>query len=397
MSKRFAAICGILILLILAAICGCGNPSSESDPTWDDLLQPGITWNLKLLNGRPLVYGSSITLTDNLASGHDSCNYYGMVSRRDDQPRFTVLSTASDGTEAEGIFSARVGFTERLGCGERLEDQADAYHAAIRQGERFRIKGNWLEISDGENQSTLVFSRQPPLPGRQPNLAGTQWSMMGYTTPVTLAFLDDELAAIAGECFDFIVRYRITGRLFKLYGLHWWDYHQACIEGDSSNSLWDTEHYSVVGEEDSEKLLIGTQLGETLTLEAHPTIALDTGQGERSLKNIVSLTSDEIEHHIIKGVVTGSTVTLKIQEGSASRSAGCNSYEAPLSVAGEAIDIGPVSISALSCRNMENSTNVIRQESRYLSLLPDVTRGVTVADRLFLSTGTGIYLIFEAK
>ena len=284
MTNTVVAFLGIVALFTLAAACGPGSSPPETTQSWDDPLQPGITWNLKLLNGEPLVEGSSITLSDDLASGHDGCNNYGMVSRRDDQPRFAVLSTASDGTEAEGTFSARVGFTERLGCGERLEEQADAYHAAIKQGERFRIKGNWLEISDGENQSTLVFSRQPPLPGHQPNLAGTQWSMMGNTTPVTLAFLDDELAAIAGECFDFIVRYRITGRLFKLYGLHWWDYHQACIEGDSSNSLWGAEHYSVVGEKDSEKLLIGTQLGETLTLGALSTVAQDTGQGEWSLK-----------------------------------------------------------------------------------------------------------------
>ena len=396
MPKRFVAICGILILLILAVACGGGEPSSESDPTWDGPLQPGIAWNLESLNGEPLVEGSSITLSDDLASGHDGCNNYGMVSRRDDQPRFAVLSTASDGTEAEGTFSARVGFTERLGCGERLEEQADAYHAAIQQGERFRIKGNWLEISDGENQSTLVFSRQPPLPGRQPNLAGTQWSMMGNTTPVTLAFLDDELAAIAGECFDFIVRYRITGRLFKLYGLHWWDYHQACIEGDSSNSLWGAEHYSVVGEKDSEKLLIGTQLGETLTLGAHPTIAEDTGQGEWSLDYIVSLTSDDIGQQVIWGVVPGSTVTLNIQEGLASGSAGCNSYQAPLAINEEAIDVGPVSKTAISCRHLENFNAVIGQESRFLTLLPKVTTGVTVADRLFLSTPTGIYLIFEA-
>ncbi len=397
MSKPLVAICGIFALFILAVACNGDGRSSESAPTWDDPLQPGITWNLKLLNGRPLVYGSSITLTDNLASGHDSCNNYGMASLSDDQPRFTVLSTALDGTEAEGIFSSRVGFTERLGCGERLEKQADDYHAALKEAERFRIKDNWLEISDGENQPTLVFSRQPPLPGRQPNLAGTQWSMMGNTTPVTLAFLDDELAAIAGECFDFIVRYRITGRLFKLYGLHWWDYHQACIEGDSSNSLWGAEHYSVVGEKDSEKLLIGTQLGKTLTLDALSTVAQDTGQGEWSLKNIVSLTSDDIGQHVVWGVVPGSTVTLIIQEGLASGSVGCNTYQAPLTIDGEAIDIGPITKSEKSCLHIENSTNVIRQESRYLDLLPQVAYGVTFGERLFLSTGTGIYLIFEAK
>ena len=56
-----------------------------------------------------------------------------------------------------------------------------------------------------------------------------------------------------------------------------------------------------------------------------------------------------------------------------------------------------VSKSAASCRHLENFNDVIRQEVRYLDLLPDVTRGLTVADRLFLSTPTGIYLIFEAK
>ena len=173
------AILGIATLAVLGVACGRGSPPPETTQSWDGPLQPGITWNLKSLNGEPLVVESSITLSDELASGHDGCNIYGMVSRRDDQPRFAVLSTTSDGIEAEGIFSARVGFTERLGCGKRLEEQVNAYHAAIRQGERFRIKGNWLEISDGENQSTLVFARQPPFPGHQPALTGTQWRMMG--------------------------------------------------------------------------------------------------------------------------------------------------------------------------------------------------------------------------
>ena len=354
------AILGIATLAVLGVACGRGSPPPETTQSWDDPLQPGITWTLKTLNGKPVIDGTLITLSEDLASGNDGCNNYGMVSRRDDQPRFAVLSTTSDGIEAEGIFSARVGFTERLGCGKRLEEQVNAYHAAIRQGERFRIKGNWLEISDGENQTTLVFSRQPPLPGCQPNLAGTQWSMVGNTTPVTLAFLDDELAAIAGECFDFFVRYRITGRLFKLYGRHWWDYHQTCIEGDSSNSLWDTEHYSVVGEEDSEKLLIGTRLGKTLTLKALPAVTLDAEQGEWSLMNILDLTSDGTVGLVIWWVVPGSSVTLKFQDASASGSAGCNSYQTTFKIDGKTVEIGLVSKSTISCRHMENFNDVIR-------------------------------------
>ena len=351
---------------------------------------------LKTLNGKPVIDGTLITLSEDLASGNDGCNNYGMVSRRDDPPHVIARITQSDGSSAEGEFSARIAFVTRLGCEGRHEKQADAYQTALKEGERFRIKGDWLEISDGRNQSTLVFARQPPFPGHQPALTGTQWRMMGNENPVTLAFLDDELAAIAGECFDFFVRYRITGRLFKLYGRHWWDYHQTCIEGDSSNSLWDTEHYSVVGEEDSEKLLIGTRLGKTLTLKALPAVTLDAEQGEWSLMNILDLTSDGTVGLVIWWVVPGSSVTLKFQDASASGSAGCNSYQTTFKIDGKTVEIGLVSKSTISCRHMENFNDVIRQELSYLEFLPQVTHGVTVADRLFLSTPTGIYLIFRS-
>ncbi len=221
--------------------------------------------------------------------------------------------------------------------------------------------------------------------------------MMGNENPVTLAFLDDELAAIAGECWDFIWRYRTIGRLFEFHEVHSWDLHQICLEGDSSDSLWGAEQYSAIGEEGWEKLMIGTHWGETLTLKALTAVRLDAGQGEWSLKNILDLSSDDVGYHSIWGIVPGSTVTVKFQETSASGSAECNSYQAYLRIDGESIDIGPVTKSEESCRHLENFNDVTRQEVRYLDLLPDVTRGVTFGERLFLSTGTGIYLIFEAE
>ena len=397
MSNTVFAILGIATLVVLGIACGRGSPPPETTQSWDDPLQPGITWTLKTLNGKPVIDGTLITLSEDLASGNDGCNNYGMVSRRDDPPHVIARITQSDGSSAEGEFSARIAFVTRLGCEGRHEEQADAYQTALKEGERFRIKGDWLEISDGRNQSTLVFARQPPFPGHQPALTGTQWRMMGNENPVTLAFLDDELAAIAGECWDFIWRYRTIGRLFEFHEVHSWNLHQICLEGDSSHSLWEAEQYSVIEEEASEKLMIGTSLGKTLTLDALPAVTLDAGQGEWSLKNIMDLSSDDVGHHVIRGIVPGSTVTVKFQETSASGSAGCNSYQTSLRIDGEAIDIGPVSKSAASCRHLENFNAVIRQEVRYLELLSQVTRGVTVADRLFLSTGTGIYLIFEAE
>lgn len=398
MPKPLAAICAILTLLIFAAACDAEDIPADPYLTWDEPLQPGITWNLQSLNGNRKIDGTSITmrLSESSISGYDGCNSYWTSFFRDDPPRYVAFITNSDGSSAEGIFSFHSVISTLAGCREDINEQSDAYYEALGGGKRFRIKGNWLEITDDENQPTLVFSRPEPLPGYQPGLAGTHWRMEGNRKSVDLGFLDDKNLAIIGECLNRIARYGADGRFFFLQSHHTWDIQEGCAE-DSTDNLWGAQQYSVSGDEGSEKLLIGTRSEKTLTLEAGPKSSPDEIEMEWALEKFVDVSPHESGLPRIWDVILGSTVTMNIQGSSVSGSAGCNAYQATFEIDGETITIGPISSTALTCTHLEFFERVMDQESRYLALRPQVTRGVTIGDRLFLSTGTGIYLIFKAQ
>ena len=411
MANTIVTILGIIWLLVLGVACSREEPPSEETPldetidtaiSWDNPLQPRITWVLKSLNGGPIIEETSITLTiyEDSVGGTDGCNSYGIGP--DYGPTFVPVITRPDGSYMEGDFSVRDGTKTLLLCEETegIMEQSEAYLTALKEGKTFRIQGNRLEILDRERHATLVFVRQPPLPGHQPDLAETQWRLMGNRKAVTLTFLDDEAAAGVGECKDYIGEYRISDRLFQFNFILPLAPHNPCPEEDSIRSLWGAEQYSVIEQAGSEKLMLGTS-GETLTLDALPAVALDTERREWSLKNIVNFNRNpdgpNTNVTMVGQVVPGPAVTISFQETQISGASGCNSYQASLKIAGEAVAIGPPSASELSCERLKNANDVMRQELRYLSLLPQVTRIGTYGDRLFMSTGTGIYLVFEVE
>ena len=82
--------------------------------------------------------------------------------------------------------------------------------------------------------------------------------------------------------------------------------------------------------------MLGTSLGETLTLDALPAISMDTEQREWSLRNIVDLSLDGLTNSraMIGKVVPGLAVTISFQEEHILRWARCNSYEASLRIDG---------------------------------------------------------------
>ena len=277
-------------------------------------------------------------------------------------------------------------------------EQADTYYAALKEGERFRIQDNRLEILDGAGKATLVYVRQSPLPGSQPELAGTKWRTFGNARSFTLAFLDDKSIAGVDECNEYISRYCGSGRLLYFNAMTPLGDIQPCWE-DAFRSILRTEQYSVVAQADSENLLLAKRMGEPLTLESLPDVTFNAEQEEWLLTNFVDFSPDGLGKplRMMNRAIPEPTVTLSFGETSVTGSAGCNSYQAPLSIDEQTMVIGQISKTAISCRYMDNFNDVIRQELRYLDFLPQITRGVTIADRLFLSTPTGIYLIFEAQ
>ncbi len=401
------AILGVVGILVLSAACGRGEPPLEGRgdhaTSWGNPLQPLITWVLSSLNGSPIIEDTFISLTiyETSVGGGDGCNSYGI---QDAPPTvFAPSDTDPDGSYMEGKFTAQEIVNTLALCDwvEGVMEQADAYYTALREGKSFRIQDNQLEIFDGEGQATLVFVRQPPLPGSQPKLSKTQWSLMGDDGVGILGFVDDEVVLMAGECRDYIGTYSTYDRLLLFSMLPPLVSYEQCPWQDVIYSVVDAEQYSVTDQEGSGKLMFGFSSGKRLVLEPLSAVVLDTEKDEWLLTNIVEWNSDpdgrDQSWSLIGTVFPVSPVTISFQEDHIVGSAGCNSYQASLNNDSDAIAIGPPSTtSGSTCGQLTNAEEVMSQEERYLSLLPQMTRMGTYGDRLILSTATGAYLIFEA-
>ena len=263
-SKPIVVILAISAFVALVVAC--------SGPSWEDPLQPRITWVLESIKGNPILKEAPIYLTiyDSHLGGHDGCNSYGIG---DDYglPISPVISHP-DGSYMEGDFSGRdYGMTAAACPNDEVEEQSDAYGDAVTKGKTFRIQGNRLEILDEEGQTTLVFVRQPPFPGHQPDLAGTQWRITDDRDPIILAFLDEETAVAMGSCILWKGRYITSHRLLRFDSMKRHEIHRPCTRTGSFSSfleaqyrsLWGAEYYSVIQKGGSEKLMVGTRLGES--------------------------------------------------------------------------------------------------------------------------------------
>ena len=177
-------------------------------------LPDDATWVLDLLDGRPLIEEPfiSLELHGDRLWGLDGCNSFA--------------SQPGDGTiiaQADGSFSTPKEILRTLrGCKEPedlLSNQADAYMAALREAEKFRVVDDRLEVFDSAGATRLVFLRQQPLPGHPVELVGTEWRLLPEGDgedmgAVTLAFLNDPLVAGTTACRDYVAAYRrLQGKL----------------------------------------------------------------------------------------------------------------------------------------------------------------------------------------
>lgn len=410
MNKAKTVVSTIALIMLLALGLACGGPS------WEDPLQPHVTWVLESINGNPAIKEAPVflTISDEWVGGDDGCNSYDF--RGDDRFPFAPVATSPDGSFMEGEFSGgHIGGTA-LFCEdiEGILEQADAYTTALSEGKRFRIQGDWLEIFDEEGQATLVFVRQPPFPGQQPDLTGTEWRMKDERLPIILAFVDSETAVALRECSAWKANYSTSDRLLQFHSIDWLELHRSCSPNGSSGSYWTTyyrsvrgaEHYSVIQEGGSEKLMVGTKLGKSFAFEPLSKLTFNWEHDQGSLRdkewllwNIVDLTTDvpRSVKAIFGEVHQELAVTMTFQDAEVTGSAGCNMYEASLRVTNEEFVIGSPTKSDSACDDLKGSRTVMKQEERYLSLLPQMTHMGTYGDRLIMSDGQGIYLLFDAE
>ena len=256
------------------------GPDVSQSPSPDIELAAEGTWVLELLDGRPVIEDSAITLRigDDWFNGINGCNSYGGQSR--------------DGTPvvgADGVFKIPPGVSvTAMLCPEPegVMDQADAYLAALVQGERFRITDDRLEILDSGDAAKLAFVKQPPLPGRPVDLEGTAWRLlsegdtMDGVRAATLVFLDDRLVTGATARRSYVATYRASEGALRFPGKSMLRSSQSwqslgekarILEGEFTDFLTWAREYSVDKEGGSSRLRIWSIQGQDADLRAAAT------------------------------------------------------------------------------------------------------------------------------
>ena len=368
------------------------------------------TWILELLDGRPLIEETfiSLELHGDALWGWDGCNSFA--------------SQPGDGTivaQANGSFSTPKEILRTLrGCKEPedlLSDQADAYMTALRQAERFRFVGDRLEIFDASGAVRLVFLRQQPLPGRPVELLGTEWHLLpesdgeGMGT-ATLAFLNDRLVAGATACRDYVATYRrLQGKLDFVSSSRIGS-RQLCSE-DSRGSeaafihtLSSTEEYSVVESEETRRLSIRTSVGKLLVFEPLPPAREEIVGVEWSLRAFVPLYfvqqhpdgSGVWDLRDVADVLLETEITISFDADGLGGSSGCNSYAGPARFEDGSITVD-VHLLHHTEKLCEGPDGLMGQEERYFGLVNHLSRYGTYGDGLFMQTDDDVFLLFQAK
>ncbi len=381
------------------------RPNASRSPSPDIELSGDGTWVLNSLDGRPVIEESVITLRieDNWFDGIDGCNSYG--------------GRSEEGTpvaSADKVFSIPPFAVTVMLCPEPdgIMDQADAYMAALVQGEKFRIADDRLEILDSGGATRLIFVKRAPLPGSPIDLEGTAWRLLIEGDAVdsvrspTLAFLDDRLATGATACRSYVATYRVSEGALRFPGKSMlsspqsW---QSCsenertLEGEFGDFLTWAREYSVDREGGLSRLRIWSIRGKMLTFEPLPQAVEDTSDTDWSLMAFVELRLDSgMWHHRTTSVVQGSEVTIGFDEHGIGGFMGCNSYGGPAKVEDGSVTVDRYSFfsTAMLC---EEPDGLIGQEKRYFSLVQRATRYGIYGDSLFMQTDDNVFLLFQTS
>jgi heat shock protein HslJ len=151
---RLAALAGALLLLASRA-----PVTLAADPAPVPALE-GTSWTLSGLPGRSLLPGIGATLRfeSGRVTGSDGCNQYG-----------GSYEASGSGFRLRGDLVS----TQRA-CPGAVQQQAQAYTAALRAARAIRLEGRTLSLLDAKGQPLATLAAQDQ------GLAGTRWQVTGY-------------------------------------------------------------------------------------------------------------------------------------------------------------------------------------------------------------------------
>ena len=408
-TDNIARILAAAAAMFLIAACGSPSDTSRFASVETSIILPaptplpgpaelsdGTVWVLEFLHDKPLVENTFITLSvkADRFGGSAGCNSYGGRSEG-----------GSPIARAGGAFSTPPIARTVMGCTPAaIIDQERAYLKALRKAKKFRVIGDRLEILDTAGDATLVFIKQVALPGNPIELAGTQWRLVSEDDPAgapmaTLAFLDDYRVAGTTACRDYLATYWVSEGRIDFPTLSMIGAYPSCsdellgLEGGFTGSLTGTQDYSVVEDAGLSRLTIRTSGGRTLTFEPLLPAVGSIADGDWVLKAFVKVhvAADGMRIMWVTEPLTGPEVSMSFRERGVSGSAGCNSYSAQRSIGDEEITFTSPGVTRRVCATPDG---VMQQETRFLNLLPSLTKFHIYGDRLFIFTGEGRAVLF---
>ncbi|MDG6249693.1 META domain-containing protein [Methanocalculus sp.] len=377
---KLLPILACLFLAACLAVAGCVGDQQAPSPDGKAVLAlPGTEWELAAIaiTSVNLVEGTTITLTfdEESLGGTAGCNlYFGSYTL--DEYRIAV----------EGI-----GSTEMY-CGEAgVMEQELLYLTLLGEAASVRIDGDTLTLSDADGVPSLIFAKVPekvPIAAALPGTAwelgtigskdGTASSVLSGTT-ISLVFDEETLGGSAG-CNRYFGSFEATGDGIAIGAIG--STKMYC--GEAGVMEQEQQYLATLGEVSSYE--IGS---ETLTFfdeEGNARLVFHPKPNEITLGNgkwmLESITEDGLQ----TTVLPDRAVTAIFDNGSVGGTGGCNSYSAAYEVSEDGrLRIEPPIQTLVYCM----PEAVMDQESRYFSLLTEMTKYEIEEDRLLLSSSDG--------
>jgi len=390
--KLLQQVFGLTLVVLLLA--GCGR--APAGPTITSTLE-GTEWVLVSLNGDSLIEGTNITLnfaactepsrSEGILSGFAGCNAYG------GGPDSGPYTATDEGT----LTIPQIAVTlQRCLTPEGVIQQELAYIETLRNAAAYRVMDDRLEIDNAAGETTLVFARKEEFLMNPSDLLGTRWQLLSWNgsspivgSTITIAFAESEISGHAG-CRGYRGTYEASGDDIRFPRLAMTEYLCLCPEaliaqeGQYTTSLgWATNYRLSEGQ-----LEILTARGEVLIYGPLPEGA-DTRQ-----EGITWALTTFIEGETAMPVLAETEITVTFEDGTASGSAGCNTYSAAYTFDGSFFTFEAPAATEMACLD---PADVMEQEQRYLGFLEDVTAYHINGNQLRLETGDGRVLVFIAQ
>ena len=417
-TARLTAILAMAITVMLMVGIACNRPQPAALPETaiaTEVPEPsltrssidGATWILESIDGQPPIAGTYATLTVNgpQFGGFDGCNSFG--GRHE---------TGAPVIKQNGEISLPTFVQTLQGCVSPpgILDQADRYLDAMQQEAKARVVDDRFHIVDRSGQVLLVFARQNPLVRRPVDLLGTSWQLVDddltYGEGVTtLLFLDSRAATGTTACRDYTIGYGASeGRIRMPYKGMSGSTEPCSREAIEREHLfmedfgWANE-YSIYLVEGSERLVVRTSKGKTLTFEPLPESTGAIFDTRWRLIRFLETGSDGSGMRSPKtaDLVPNGDVTASFNEGSIEGSLGCRSYTYRAVSEDGAKLIGAdgtfsIDHAALSMENAcDNRAAISPQQQQYLDFLAGADRYHVFGDRLVILTRNGDALVFQ--